>query len=109
MNPLPENISSHAQDLTRALFDFFRKQGKKEFHSILRDLLHKLVSMQVERGRGFLNPQEIGEITENPLELKAVGTVDDFCPLVITEQGRLYFRKSYEYELGIARFFYFQC
>ena len=105
MNPLPENISSHAQDLTRALFDFFASREKKEFHPILRNLLSKLVSMQIERGRGFLNPQEVGEITENPFELKAVGTVDDFCPLVITKQGRLYFRKSYEYELGIARFF----
>ena len=105
MNPLPEKISFHAQDLTRALFDFFASREKKEFHPILRNILYKLVSMQIERGRGFLNPQEVDEITENPLELKAVGTVDDFCPLVMTKKGRLYFRKSYEYELRIARFF----
>ena len=80
MNPLPENISSHTLDLTRALFDFFASREKKEFHLILRNLLHKLVCMQIERGRGFFNPQEVGEITENPFELKAVGTVMIFAP-----------------------------
>ena len=105
MNSLPENFSLHAQDLTRALFDFFACREQKEFHSILRNLLSKLIVTQIEKGRGFLNSPEIREITENTLELKAVGTEEDQCPLVITKEGRLYFRKSYEYELSIARFF----
>ena len=86
LNPhesIARKISFHAQDLTRALFDF-SQAGKKEFHPILRNILYKLVSMQIERR--FLNPQEVGEITENPLELKAVGTVDDFA-LVMTKKG----------------------
>ena len=105
MNSLPENFSLHTQDLTRALFDFFACREQKEFHSILRNLLSELIVTQMEKGRGFLNSPEIREITENPLELKAVGTEEDQCPLVITKEGRLYFRKSYEYELSIARFF----
>jgi hypothetical protein len=74
MNPLPENISPHVQELTRALFDFFARKEKKERHPVLRNLLHKLVSIQIEKGRGFLTLEETGEITENPLELHAVGT-----------------------------------
>jgi len=105
MNSLPENISPHAQDLTRALFDFFARKEEKERHPVLRNLLHKLVSMQIEKGRGFLTLEETGEVTGNPLELHAVGTEREHCPLVMTTQGSLYFRKSYEYELGIAGFF----
>ena len=63
MIPLPEKISSHAQDLTRALFDFFASR-KKRISSNSTKYLHKLVSMQIVRGRGFLNPQEVGEIIE---------------------------------------------
>ena len=105
MNPLPENISPHVQELTRALFDFFARKEKKERHPVLRNLLHKLVSIQIEKGRGFLTLEETVEITENPLELHAVGTERELVPLVMTTQGSLYFRKSYEYELGIAGFF----
>ena len=104
MNPFSDSKFNQAEHIARALYDFFSEKEKPELHPLLRKVLHQLVTLQMEKGRGFLTKDEMDEISDDPGRLNAVGKENENSPLVLSKAGRLYFRKYFEYELSIARF-----
>ena len=104
MNPVSDSKFNQAEHIARALYDFFSEKEKPELHPLLRKVLHQLVTLQMEKGRGFLTKDEMDEISDDPGRLNVVGKENENSPLVLSKAGRLYFRKYFEYELSIARF-----
>ena len=104
MNPVSDSKFNQAEHIARALYDFFSEKEKPELHPLLRKVLHQLVTLQMEKGRGFLTKDEMDEISDDPGRLNVVGKENENSPLVLSKAGRLYFRKYFEYELSIACF-----
>jgi exodeoxyribonuclease V alpha subunit len=103
MNHYQDNFDAHTENLSRALYSYFSDKEDKGNLPVLDRILRKLVRVQIQMGRSFLNPSEVQEITEIPSELKVIGTEDEKSPLVFTRMGRLYFRRFFQYEYEIAK------
>ena len=104
MNPVADSKPNQVEHIARALYDFFSEKEKAEFLPLLRKVLYQLVTLQIDKGRGFLTKKELDEISDTPNRLHAVGEEHENSPLVFTKTGRLYFRKYFEYEQSIAQF-----
>jgi exodeoxyribonuclease V alpha subunit len=103
MDQYQDNFDAHSENLSRALYSYFSDKEEKENLPVLDQLLRRLVRVQVQTGRIFLNPSETLEITDSPTALNAIGAENEKCPLVFTEMGRLYFRRYFQYEYEIAQ------
>lgn len=103
MDQYQENFDAHTENLSRALYTYFSDKEEKKNLPVLDQLLRRLVRVQVQMGRSFLNPSETLEITGIPTELNTIGAEHEKCPLVFTEKGRLYFRRYFQYEYEIAQ------
>ena len=66
MNPVSDSKFNQAEHIARALYDFFSEKEKPELHPLLRKVLHQLVTLQMEKGRGFLTKDEMDEISDDP-------------------------------------------
>ena len=73
MNPVSDSKFNQAEHIARALYDFFSEKEKPELHPLLRKVLHQLVTLQMEKGRGFLTKDEMDEISDDPGRLNVVG------------------------------------
>ena len=58
MDQYQENFDAHTENLSRALYTYFSDKEEKKNLPVLDQLLRRLVRVQVQMGRSFLNPSE---------------------------------------------------
>ena len=87
--------------LACAISSFFERRVKGEEGQILAGLTRELAA-KAGTGSSHLGPEQATEIVEEWESLPVVGHEDDNLPLVRTEDGKLYFRRFFEYEKQVA-------
>ena len=56
MNPVSDSKFNQAEHIARALYGFFSEKEKQSFFQ-LRKVLYQLVTLQIDKGRGFLTKE----------------------------------------------------
>lgn len=84
------------------LMDFFERRMQISPNDQSLSLLTKLYEA-LRSGRASLNAKDLGEDLLPSLKSELVGKPELKRPIVLTEQGDLYFRRYYQYELILAQ------
>jgi len=84
------------------LMDFFERRMQIPHNDQSLTLITKLYEA-LQSGRASLNAKDLGEDLLPSLESELVGKPALKRPIVLTEQGDLYFRRYYQYELILAQ------
>ena len=96
-----EEENRELRELGRALSSFFGKRESPEDAKILGGVVDRL-ARRTGSGGSHLEPGEVGDLGEAPLSFRCIGGEEDDLPLVLTSDGRLYFRRYFEYESEVA-------
>ena len=84
------------------MMDFFERRMQISSDDQCLTLITKLYEA-LRSGRASLNAKDLGEDLLPSLESELVGKPELKKPIVLTEQGDLYFRRYYQYELILAQ------
>ena len=96
-----EEENRELRELGWALSSFFGKRESPEDAKILGGVVDRL-ARRTGSGGSHLEPGEVGDLGEAPLSFRCIGGEEDDLPLVLTSDGRLYFRRYFEYESEVA-------
>ena len=87
--------------LASAISSFFERKVKGEQGTALARLSREL-AVKAGTGISHLGPEQADAIFADWASLPAVGSEDENLPLVRTADGKLYFRRFFEYERQVA-------
>jgi exodeoxyribonuclease V alpha subunit len=87
--------------LASAISSFFERKVKGEQGTALARLSREL-AVKAGAGISHLEPEQADAIFADWTSLPAVGSEDENLPMVRTEDGKLYFRRFFEYERQVA-------
>lgn len=101
MRKLPAEQNWELRELGRAVGSFLARNEPPEQAKSLMGLVEKLAGKTGEGG-SHLIAGEVAEFSSDAQSLVSVGLPEENLPLVVTVDGKLYFRRHYEYEREVA-------